>query len=140
MAMDYGALAEGLQRGFSIGMSFVDMENRKKQQGIENERYKQEREDRQDQINFSKNMQLYQMDFNKAMMFANAGLPEKALAVYNERVSSTLDTMFPDAAGQHKLDIWPEKSKVYWKVLKLQIDDAKISGTPLSKVKTDLTS
>ena len=42
MAMDYGALAEGLQRGFSIGMSFVDMENRKKQQEIENQRAKEE--------------------------------------------------------------------------------------------------
>ena len=42
MAMDYGALAEGLQKGFSIGMSFVDMENRKKQQEVENQRAKEE--------------------------------------------------------------------------------------------------
>ena len=42
MAVDYGALAEGLQKGFSIGMSFVDMENRKKQQEVENQRAKEE--------------------------------------------------------------------------------------------------
>ena len=44
MATDYGALAEGLQRGFSIGMSFIDMENKKKQQDIENRRAKDELE------------------------------------------------------------------------------------------------
>src|SRR3989337_1908659 len=97
---DYGALSEGLQKGFSIGMSIYQLKSQEEQRRIENSRIEQERQDRLSQVQFSKDMQAYQMASSKAMIYASAGFPDRALEIWNVNVAPIVSKMFPDAGPQ----------------------------------------
>ena len=139
MGADYGALAEGLQRGFSIGMSIHQMKNQENQRQIENTRLEQERTDRLEQVQFGKYTQAYQIEYSKTMMYASAGLPERALETWNNNVAPILSKMFPDV-GPQTMEVWPERDKEYYKLTKNKLDVARTKGVPLYTLKNELFS